>query len=526
MALRKSRYAVATRRVSDSTALPAPTGGMNARDSLALMEPDHAIQLINLFPQQYGCRVRKGWVRHVTGFTLPVETLMSYSSLDGVESMFAVSGDSLYDATTFGPVGTALFTGFTNARWQHAQMVNQFGNFLSAVNGADLPIKYDGTTWSLAALTVRVGETLNLRDLIHVAHIHRRLWFVEKGSGNAWYLPIDQIEGELSRFGVGEVFRDGGFLQAIDSWSTDSGTGMQERTVFVGSQGNVAVFDGFDPDVAGEFTLSGVYKIGSPVGRRCTRKYGSDLLILCEDGVIALSSVLAQSRVLLAPPLSDIVQQRLSEDIGLYKPNFGWEMVLYNRYQFLIVNIPMDAQRKQYVMNSVTSAWCEFVGYDALCWERLDEEPYFGGPTYVGRAWYGYLDDFDMELNKGTAIEAQCLQAFNYFGSPSIQKHWTMARPIFNAAAAPAVQAVMNTDFDMDDDQPTPTAFVQEVNDAVWDTALWDEAPWPSITLQSFTEWFSLNDVGFAGALYLKTATSADTFWVATDFNYESGGIL
>jgi hypothetical protein len=366
--------------------------------------------------------------------------------------------------------------------------------------------------------------------LINVAHVHRRLWYVEKNTGNAWYLPVDQINGQLTWFGVGEVFPNGGYLVAIEGWSTDSGDGMNEWTVFIGSQGDVAVFEGFDPSSSGAFNLKGVYKIGSPLGYRCVRKYGSDLLVLCEDGVMAMSSVLAQSRVLLAQPLSDIIQQALSDDVTTYRTLFGWEMALFNRYQFLFVNVPINYTNKQYVMNSVTMAWCEFYGYEAHTWERLHEEPYFGGDGFVGRAWYGSADDFNDVTQRGQSVPAQCLQAFNTFGSPATQKHWTMIRPIFNAEAEPRLTVGMNTDYNLLDDSGAPPPQSKDLAPTLWGTnasphAIWDESKW-SAGLRSFTRWFSVNDIGFAGAIYIKIAASNETNWVATHYVVEAGGTL
>jgi hypothetical protein len=52
----------------------------------------------------------------------------------------------------------------------------------------------------------------------------------------------------LTRFGVGEVFKQGGALREIITWSVDSGSGMRDQTIFISSLGDVVVYQGFDPD--------------------------------------------------------------------------------------------------------------------------------------------------------------------------------------------------------------------------------------------------------------------------------------
>jgi hypothetical protein len=324
----------------------------------------------------------------------------------------------------------------------------------------------------------------------------------------------------LTRFGVGEVFKQGGSLREIITWSMDSGDGMRDQTIFISSMGDVVVYQGYDPDDLANWNLVGVYKCGAPVGQRCAIKYASDVLILSEDGVLPLTSILGQSKAILGQPLSDIIQLRLSQDVALLRAQFGWEMLLVNRHQLLVVNVPDPAGARQYIMNTVTNAWTQFTGYLGLCWEKLNEEMFYGANGYVGAGWAGEVDD--MQPNgTGLAITAKCLQSYNFFGTPAIQKHWLLCRPIFNAVNKPLVFVGMNTDFDIEDDTP-PLANLSVVADlAIWDTAIWDDGHW-SAARQTYTDWYGLNDIGFAGAIYIKIQTRAETYWISSDYVYEA----
>jgi len=521
---RQSNLAKRVQRVSTQASMPAPVGGLNALNSLAEMPPIQAIEMINFYPQQYGVRVRKGWKKHATGLPAQVESLFVYAPVVGNQQLFAVSQAKLYNVSANAAVGAPILTGFINNRWQHQMMNNQFGSFLSMVNGFDLPQKYNGTLWTNQTMTPEAGETLDIRNLISVTLSHRRLWYVEKNSGNAWYLDVDAIEGVLTRFGVSEIFRQGGSLREIITWSVDSGTGMRDQTIFISSLGDVVVYQGYDPDDLANWQLVGVYRCGAPIGQRCAIKFGSDVLIICEDGVLPLTAILGQSKAILGEPLSNIIQQRMGDDTSRLKEIFGWEMQLMERHGMLFVNVPEPSAPRQYVMNTVTMAWTQFYGYLGLCMEKFNEEFYYGANGYVGQGWTGEVDDARVD-GSGFAIGAKCLQAYSFFGTPALQKHWTMCRPIFNGSNQPLVYVAMNTDFDIEDGTP-PFSELEVVEDvALWDAAIWDDGHWSALR-QVYKDWYGLNDIGFAGAIFLKMQTRAETFWVNTDLVLESGGVL
>jgi hypothetical protein len=381
--------------------------------------------------------------------------------------------------------------------------------------------------------------------------MHRRLWFVEKDSTRVWYLPVDQVSGQVSLFDCGEIFPLGGYAQACIAWSVDTGAGMDDQSVFVSSKGNVAVFNGFDPDVSDSFTLVGVYTMGATVGRRCLAPFGSDVLILSEDGVMALSSLLAQSKMLMQPPITDIIQHALSAVVDEFSGLFGWDLFTSARHNQLYLNVPDTAGQYQFLMNTILDAWCTIKGYVAWSWENFYEEPYFGGNGYVGRAWDDVgVDDPTQEsfirvtsdgdtrvtsggdirvtsalpTSGGKSIQCRCLQAFNYFGSPS-QKSWSLCRPVFLSDGEPASDVFFNVDFEIvENASQLPTI---ETGDLafLWDGALWDAGQW-SGQQRTWKRWFGLNNIGFSGAIFLRTATIFPTTWLATDFQFHRGGTL
>jgi hypothetical protein len=61
------------KKIQQVKTIPAPIGGLNARDALSAMPPTDAYGLINWIPQNYGVASRKGyseWATNLTGGTV------------------------------------------------------------------------------------------------------------------------------------------------------------------------------------------------------------------------------------------------------------------------------------------------------------------------------------------------------------------------------------------------------------------------------------------------------------------------
>jgi hypothetical protein len=137
--------AVAKRFTATTASVPAPIGGWNARDSVAEMNPIDAVVLENFYPTPSQIQLRKGYTQYATGITGQVDTLMQYSG-GSASKMFAAAGSVIYDVSTAG-AATSVVTGLGSDRWQYVNASTAGGNFLTAVNGTDAALIYDGTTW-------------------------------------------------------------------------------------------------------------------------------------------------------------------------------------------------------------------------------------------------------------------------------------------------------------------------------------------------------------------------------------------
>lgn len=143
-------------RSAVTTSLTAPIGGWNARDSIAQMPPTDAVTLNNLYPTPTDIQLRLGYTKYSTGITGEVNTLMNYSG-STVETLFAAAVNTIYNVGT--STATAALTGLSNDKFQYVNISNIGGHYLSAVNGVDPMLIYNGTSWIRTA-TSTTAQTI------------------------------------------------------------------------------------------------------------------------------------------------------------------------------------------------------------------------------------------------------------------------------------------------------------------------------------------------------------------------------
>ena len=497
------------------TSVPAPVYGWNARDALADMGPKFAVILDNWIPGTDRVTARRGTAAHATGLPGPVETLMPYIAADGTEEFFAASDGGIYDVTSAGAVGSAAVSSMTNDRWQHVQTTTSGGHYLIAVNGANTPRLYDGSSWSTTSFT---GPTV--ANLAWINKHQTRVWFGEKDSMSAWYLGSNAIAGAATEFPFGGIAKKGGYLVGMGTWSRDGGDGSDDVAVFLTSEGEVIIYQGTDPSSANTWAQVGVFETGKPVGRRCMIKLGADLILMTQDGYVYTSTIQAGDRSEAQRlALSGQINAAVNEAVADYGSNFGWQPMMYPRGQLLIFNVPTSSTTSvQHVFNTQTKRPCRFTGIDALCWGLLS-----------GRAYYGSSDGsvylFDTGTSdSGTAIASDALQAFSYFGMPSREKIFKRVRPIFQGTQAPAIALDLNTDFQIQ--SPTAAATPVANSAGIWGTSKWGQFAWGG-GMQTFKGWRAVRGSGGAASLRVRVSSdSARPSWLSTDWLYVPGGMV
>jgi hypothetical protein len=482
------------------------------------MAPTDAVYLENMFPSVSNVNLRGGYAKHVTGLPSTVDSLMTYNAGSNVK-LFAVSDAKIFDVTSAGSATSAVVVSLSNSAWEYANVTTGGGSYMYTANGVDKPLLYNGTTWTpIDGVSTPAITGVTTTKLIQPTLFKNRMWFIEKDTLKAWYLPVSSVGGAANVLDLSSVMHLGGKLQAMATWTIDAGYGVDDNLVFVSDKGEVAVYRGTDPTSASTWALIGVWVIGAPISQRCLTKYGGDLLILTLDGLIPFASALQSSRLDPNIALSDKIQGAFANAARTYKDTFGWALLYNPLNNALIVNVPVASGQQQFVMNNITKAWCNFTGWNASSWALVGNEPFFGGNTYVAKAWTqgdnGYMDD-------GEPIRAKALQAFNYFETRGVIKYFTRARPSIFSNGQPNVVIGINTDFQTAD-QTGALSFSPSVA-GLWDVGSWDVALWGSDVVISNNQ-AGVTGVGYSGAIAFNSVSkNLQVQWASTDVVYQLG---
>jgi hypothetical protein len=477
------------------------------------MPAKNAIILDNWFPTTDKCILRRGSASHATGMSGSVESLLPYVPLSGTGKLFAANGGNIYDVSSAGAVGAAAVSGLSNNRFQHTQIATAAGQYLFICNGATTPRVYDGTSWAGTTLS---GPTV--ASIIWCNVHQRRLWVGETGSLDAWYLAVNAISGTATQFALGGLAKRGGYLVGMGTWTIDAGDGVDDKCVFLTSEGEAIVYQGTDPSSASTWGLEGVYSVGKPIGRKCMIKAAGDLLILTQDGAVFASQALrtdtSQTEKIA---VTGQINRAFTDSVRDYGSTYGWEPIIYPRGTMLILNIPQaNSEYHQYVFSTLTKAPCRFKGMNAVCWGLMNDKPYFGGTD--GKVYEADTGTSD----SGSNIEADGVQAFNHFRSPGTVKAFKRAEPIFESDGNPNAALDLCTDYEIR--TPTGVSNANPVASALWGTSHWGIGTWGT-NGQIYRGWRAVRGMGRTAALRIRVNTnSARPAWVATNYLYTLGG--
>jgi hypothetical protein len=356
---------------------------------------------------------------------------------------------------------------------------------------------------------------------INVNLFKNRLYFCKNNSLSFWYLDVQAISGVATEFQLGSFYRNGGYLQAMGTWTLDAGYGVDDFAVYVTSMGEILVYQGFDPSDPNNWAMKGLWQMGQTFSRRCFFKWGGDLLLLTQDGIVPLTAALQSDRLDPRINLTDKIYYAVSLACSQYYANFGWQINYLAEANMLILSIPTSAGMEQYVMNTINKSWARFTGIEAYCFTVSgDNDMHFGGDGYVGLFFNGYSDN----LNN---IQATCQQAYNYFDSRGQLKRFTLVRPTFQTDnGLPTVLCGISTDYDT-----IPLTNQLAFNPAsiaigVWDIGKWDQVTWGG-GLVTTKYWQGVTGTGFAASINLNVASQGiDFHWASTDYVMERGGVL
>lgn len=533
---------------SQSISFPSPTGGVNDIDPISAMDGQFMIDSMNFFMDTGLVVARPGYREWTTGLGLPVKTIIQYEGPVGSPTPFAVTDSGVYNIEVSSDA-PALEYALTEGLVQYTNLANTGGSFMVGCNGTDPAFLFNGASWisfTTNAAPSNPGEISGIDPalLMFPLAFKNRLWFIEKNSLQAWYLPLDSVAGVAEPFPLGGVFSRGGRLVSMARWSSDTYRGLDDRLAFITSTGEIALYSGNNPNDAADWRLDAVFFVAPPVSMRSTADFGGDVLYMTRRGTIPLSSLVAGSsaEVLFSGALTRRISRTLLKLTSDPAPLFPGEITVHNNLGWIIINLfdssvsssaPYDSilsqgnnQPIQLVMNVLTGAWGKF-NMPIRTMQSVGRDFYMG--TEDGRVLLltpdVYLDNVPRGGIGGVPIDLYAMGAFTYLGNPSNNKHCKFVRPTIQAGSTPSVKMRVVPDFNLSRYNASPSGATAGSAGSLWNVAIWDESLWARSS-NVYRPWISANVLGYAFAFQLRAQTAASFGLSAIDFIWESGGFI
>lgn len=495
---------------------PAPIRGLVLNENISTAGPAGAQVLDNWICTSAGIRVRGGSQRYAT-LPGPVTAMFSWRGTGA--TLFAATSSAIYDISTSpNPLGAdEVVSAQDSGDYSTTMFGTAGGNFLIAVNGADAPLLFDGGTWSTPTIT-GAGVPSSVWTYAN------RLFFTEKDTLTAHFLPVDSIAGAAAQISLAGVFRLGGSLLFGATWSMDAGDGLDDKCVIVSDRGEVAVYEGTNPASAADWRLAGVYQITRPLGRNAVMRAGGDLLIATESGLVPLSQVVQKDTAALsmASVSAPILPLWVASSAVHDKP---WSIAKWPEKSVMVLAMASDtADDVTLCCNLETGGWSRWTNLGARCVHHFDGYVFAGGNSGIVRRLETGGNDMGQIY---TAVYGGAHESMN---APGVQKTIHQARALFRTSHPINPYVSAQTDYIFEASPPPPTENYQAVG--VWDSSVWDDGVWDgrSQTTALSSYWRSVGRTGYAIApeLQLSFGETAppDVELVGIDMTYSAGALV
>jgi hypothetical protein len=484
--------------------MPAPTGGINTRDPIQGLQPNEARELENLNPIGNAVQIRAGYAEHASSTgTGSVNTLHVHRG-ETADVLLAAGSGEIWNVTT--TAATSIASGYSINDWQ-TEYYNGWSFF---VNGADTPIRFDGTSTAATGFT---GSGLSISNLVNIALVRNRLWFAHVNSADVWYGSIAAVTGTLTKFQLSQL-SSGGYCMAIGSWSQDAGDGPDDYTVFVMSTGEVFVYSG---DPGSTFALVGRFWAPPPVGRRCMFYYGGGTGVVTREGPVPLDAIVSGAAFDPAR-LNNFgkIAPSFSYDVSRYGGNAGWDVETVGRQ--IIINVPTSGTAaRQYVYDIPTGAWTTWRGVPAASLVNYQDSLYFGGLA-DGIVW-----NQEGRNDNGSSI---IFRSRGAFATPSGSRASNYTALRFQIQGTGTINGKFG--FDIDYETAPLKGVNRDIASSTSGTTPWGSpwgSPW-SASEELIVPWFATVGHGKAAAVALDASTDGEFTWYGTDVMARPGNYL
>lgn len=406
----------------------------------------------------------------------------------------------------------------------------------NAVEYVDFELVTGGTSGATANTTAGANEPwflaitgVETSSLDFVWSYKSRLFFIQKGSFNVYYLDIDAVGGRAELFPMGGLFPNGGYLMIGLAWSMDSSGdgGLSEQCVFVSSEGECVVYQGANPSLADQWSKVGLYRIGRPRGPRAWVRSGADIQIATDIGDIPLTQALQRDAAHLSPAATSFpIEPDWNTAVNERSPQ-NWQCIIWDGNQMKLVAMPLaggTGEHQTFVANINTGAWARFTGWDIHSICEFRGRLYAGSSN--GRVMQLYISGND-ETMPYTAVVAPL---FTDLQTPLQLKMPRTGRVVMKSAYDD-VEAQISVMEDYTVDLPPPPDAVPLVGADVWGTAIWGQSQWGVSGDQKIIQWWEpLAGRGYALSPAVQITSGSivplDIKLVRIEMTYENSDIV
>jgi hypothetical protein len=496
-----------------------PVEGLSAKALTTVKDAKVAGVLTNFYVDEDRIYARAGYVKvaTMTGNSSVAHLIAYYGS---PERLAAATNNTLCDAET----GTVWKDGFTSNDW-HWTAFSNLGesDYTVMVNGADGVWSWDGGvlagSFVKETVTAPTGNTWLDTDNFHIVVAHmNRLFFADQANLCLWYLPLQQKSGEVAPIPLNSIFRRGGTIKAIATWTVDGGMGLDDQLVIFTTNGECAIYSGIDPDT--DLGLVGVYRFDAPMSKHSVINYGGELYVLIQSGVTPMTAMIKAGKESLDTVDQSVLPFFLPRSIA-FRQNPGWELFLNPSSGRLFANIPLGGGRyEQMIRNMPSGFWSKFEDVPARCWAWASAYVYFGddrGNVYRMHPQY--------RTDDGAPIRVDVQMAWSQFKVPNI-KHFKMLLTYIVSDGDPRPFVDVKTDYDQSPALNQPEISEVSASGATWDTATWDVDAWVGGE-KTWVNWTGVGGLGRVGAIRVSAQVSNCSFAI-TGWNvlFEEGGLF
>jgi hypothetical protein len=290
-----------------STTVGIPYLGMNHRDPYPSMAPEFCIDAVNMEPEGQYLRVRNGYIvvagsATTDGATYGPTDILAIGAYSD-QKIFAYCRDyygnySIFDLgapTTWGST-TGTYVQSVGSTACSTVSVAYFGRRMAFVTEADFANTsrvYDGTSWSAWGFTNAgnpIGGSVVTSYKGRVYIFDTPNWANNTGAHYMYYSALDAVTGATTRVDITPLLKDSGVVRWAATLTSPSMRSDELFFAFGTHSGQIFVYSGDNPGAA-NWTLIGQFDTARPLYRNSIVKYGNDILIMTEAGIISLKAL-------------------------------------------------------------------------------------------------------------------------------------------------------------------------------------------------------------------------------------------